>query len=91
MTNAKVEYEYSVWNQLPVSGNAFIYDERLFDIPIRDFETEHAAKDYADSQNNIRDDVRKSGLTIDVDRIAGSPIEVVVRRRLVIKLDWENI
>jgi hypothetical protein len=92
---AEAKYEYSVFNALPENVEIAEQNMWYFNSPIQDFYTsDQSAKDFAHSANvaraNYRMESASRGNPLDVDVLVGGPVEVVVRRRLVIKLDWED-
>lgn len=93
MADAKVEYEYSVWNEDDILAEISEEDAWLFNSPVRDFETQHAAEHWSRKENLHRNSYRADPTCpiTWIDRLAGKPVDTIVKRRLVIKLDWETL
>lgn len=94
-TNAEYEYEYYGFNREP----AFDVDPQYkwhFTEPIRVFATgptgQTAAEEWVRETNAMRNEERRlNRITFELDKAVGLPIEVEVRRRLIIKLGYERV
>jgi len=94
-TKAEYEYEYYAFNREP----AFDVDPQYkfyFTEPIRVFAIGPtgltSAEEWVRETNAMRKESReRHGIRLEVDKAAGMPVQVEVRRRLIIKLGYERV
>lgn len=90
MQIGNVRYEYCTANErpkgmLPIPSSM----EWHFDSPIHVGTFDDCVK-RAHESNIHRDIMRNKGEGIDIDELAGSPVKVVVKRRVIIELPWDD-
>lgn len=92
MPEAKVYYSYGVFNETPTYGKEIKPDEMwLFDSPILILRNLEELQSWVLIENNRRDETRiNAPYYLLVDKIAGGATNVIIRRKLVIELDWED-
>lgn len=92
---ARYEFEYAAFNEDP--GKPIDYpNEFLFSHPIRIFSTGLTGKREAEQWVHERNVERQAARmaphrnNLEVDAIAGKPVNLEVRKRLIVMLAWEN-
>lgn len=91
---ASYEFEYAAFNENPgvtIKGN----NEWMFTDPVRIFSTGPTGRKEAEAFVRDGNDLRRAARlaphrnNLEVDKAAGLPVSMVVRKRLLVALAWE--